>query len=232
MTPLLNSSCEGLLLVNKSPSFSSFYLVKLLRRLTKVQKIGHAGTLDPLAEGLMLLLIGKKATKKTLQFIHFDKDYEATIFLGKSTETYDNEGEITSTSSKIPSLEEIQAVLETSFQGEILQVPPMYSAKKVQGKKLYELARKKISLSLPPSTVKVKTTLVEYNYPYLKLFITCSKGTYIRSIAHDLGELLGSKGYLFHLIRTRIGPYVLENSVGQKELNENNAWQSHIQKVP
>ncbi len=221
MTPLLNkSSLEGLLLVDKAPLVSSFYLVKLLRKITGVKKIGHAGTLDPLAEGLMLLLVGRKYTQKASSFINFDKDYEATLFLGKSTDTYDREGEVVATSSKVPSLEEIKEVLETNFQGELQQKPPMYSAKKIGGKKLYELARKNITLSLKPFLVTVKTQLLQYDYPYIKLFIRCSKGTYIRSIAQDLGEKLGCKAHLFHLIRHRIGPYLLQNSISQKSLSE------------
>jgi len=212
-------SSKGILLVNKSPNYSSFYLIKLLRKLTGIKKIGHAGTLDPFAKGLMILLIGKEYTKQSDQFLHLDKEYKAKLKLGVATDTFDTEGKEVFTSDLIPTRKEIEDAL-LNYQGTILQTPPMFSAKKVKGKKLYELARKGIEIERKPCEVTVKTELLSYNYPYLELNITCSKGTYIRSIADDLGKDLGSGAHLVELIRTRVGSYKLENTVSQKDLEE------------
>jgi tRNA pseudouridine55 synthase len=205
------NTCKGILLLNKPSKITSFGLVHFLRKQTKVKKIGHAGTLDPFATGLMIMLIGRDFTKLSQSFTNLDKEYLATIHLGQSTETYDPEGKILETSEYVPSLAEVESVLST-FQGEIEQVPPMYSAKRHQGKKLYELARKGISIERPPQTLHVKSTLLSYNYPNLTLRIACSKGTYIRSIAHDFGLKLGCFAYLRELKRERIGNFSIDQS--------------------
>ena len=186
---------EGLLLLNKPAGKTSFAMVAALRRLLKVKTIGHTGTLDPFATGLLLLLIGKKYTKLSNQFLNSDKEYLARVHLGITTDTYDCEGIPTAHSSLIPSLEQVEKSL-TRFQGQILQIPPMYSAKKVKGKKLYELARKGIEVERQPVQVELETRLLDYHYPYLELKISCSKGTYIRSVAHDLGLALGTGAHL------------------------------------
>lgn len=203
---------EGVLLVDKPAGKTSFYLVHRLRHLTGIKKIGHAGTLDPFATGVMVMLIGKSATTCSDQLMCEDKQYLATLKLGASSTTYDCDGVITPISNRIPSLEEIQQILKT-FQGTILQIPPMYSAKKIQGKKLYELARKGIEIERPPQEVHLEITLVEYNYPYLTLDINCSKGTYIRSLAHDIGNKLCVGSYLEKLIRLRSGQFLLEDCI-------------------
>lgn len=203
------SNNRGILLVNKPKGKTSFSLISVLRRHSGIQKIGHAGTLDPLASGVMILLIGKEYTRLSDSFLGMDKEYLATIHLGISTDTYDSEGAILSSSSITPSLEQIETSL-LSFQGEILQIPPMYSAKKIQGKKLYDLARNGIEVPREPVKLTVQTKLLDYAYPHLTLLISCSKGTYIRSIAHDLGALLGCGGHLSALVRTRCGPFHLE----------------------
>lgn len=208
---------SGILLIHKEKGASSFSYIPKLRKKTGVQKIGHAGTLDPLAEGLMIFLIGKTFTKQADKFLHLSKEYSATISLGKSTDTYDQEGEVTEESSFIPSDQEIEEVLK-KFQGSIQQKPPMFSAKKRNGKKLYELARKKIFLELEPCTVFVAITLESYEYPYLKIHVSCSKGTYIRSLAHDIGEMLGCKGHLSELTRTKIGSFSLESAFNQADV--------------
>lgn len=219
MQTTTNKPFSGILLVNKHSGNTSFSLVSLLRKITKVKKIGHAGTLDPFASGLMILLIGQTYTKKSSDFLNLDKDYDATIFLGKTTETYDREGVFLNESSYKPSLDE---VLETIaiFSGEIEQIPPMFSAKKVQGKKLYKLARKGQTIERKPQKVQVVFNNIDYQYPYLKVTISCSKGTYIRSLAHDIGEKLGSGAYLHNLIRNRIGPFHLKESIDQDKLEE------------
>lgn len=219
---------EGVLLVNKEEHFSSFSLIKLLRRLTQVQKIGHTGTLDPLATGLMIFLLGRKYTSQANSWIGLDKDYKATLFLGKSTDTYDREGRVVFSSDFIPTLAEVNQTLP-SFQGKIWQTPPSYSAKKIQGKKYYELARKGILLSPPPQLVEMQINLLSYQYPYLHLFITCSKGTYIRSLAQDIGDKLTCGAHLHQLIRTRIGSYHLKDSTHQQKLHINSPWHTLLQ---
>ncbi|CAM0117054.1 tRNA pseudouridine(55) synthase TruB [Rhabdochlamydiaceae symbiont of Dictyostelium giganteum] len=208
----LNPLLKGLLLVDKPTRKTSFSLVSALRKKTGVQKIGHTGTLDPFATGLMILLIGKEFTTLSDQLLAQEKEYEATLTLGVSTDSYDRDGAVTSLSDVIPSLERVQEML-LQFQGTIQQTPPMFSAKKVQGKRLYRLARQGIEIKRPASFVTVKTVFLEYNYPHLSLHITCSKGTYIRSIAHDLGQLLGCGAHLLELRRLRCGEFHIIDSV-------------------
>jgi len=208
---------EGILPVNKPPGKTSFSLITALRKKTNIRKIGHAGTLDPFADGVMILLIGKTFTRQADTFLNQDKEYIATLTLGATTTTFDPEGEITSQSDHIPTLSEINEAL-THFQGTFQQIPPMYSAKKVQGKKLYELARKGIEIERKPCTVTATTTLLSYDYPTLTLKVACSKGTYIRTIAHDLGQILTCGAYLKKLTRTKCGPYSLEDCVNGQDL--------------
>ncbi|MGE3954407.1 MAG: tRNA pseudouridine(55) synthase TruB [Parachlamydiales bacterium] len=210
---------EGLLLVDKPRGATSFTLVRLLRRLTNIRTIGHAGTLDPFATGVMVMLIGRPYTRLSNQFLEQDKDYEAVIELGKTTDTYDCDGQVLTTSDKVPSPTEVEAAL-CRFQGTVLQTPPMYSAKKQGGKKLYELARKGIEVERPPRPVSLHTTLLDYTYPLIRLHVKCSKGTYVRSIAFDLGEQLGCGGYLRELVRLRSGPFRLEECLNGARLEE------------
>lgn len=215
----MKPALEGLLLVDKAPNRTSFSLVHLLRKLTHIQKIGHAGTLDPFATGLMIMLIGKKYTTISAQMTGMDKEYIGTVCLGTTSATYDPEGPLETVSDRVPSLEEITQVLQ-EFQGTVEQIPPMFSAKKVKGKKLYELARKGISIERAPVKVTLNTELLDYSYPLIQLKITCSKGTYIRSIAHDIGQKLQVGAYLSALERTRIGPYRLADAVSETSLKE------------
>ena len=210
---------EGVLLVNKSKGKTSFSLVSAIRKKTGIKKVGHCGTLDPFAEGVMIMLIGKSFTRKFQNYLDCDKEYEAEITFGKTTETYDSEATIQDFDSpEIPSLKELQTMLDKKFQGIIPQIPPMFSAKKIKGQKLYNLARKGISIDRSPVNVTVHTTLLSYSYPILNLKIICSKGTYIRSIAHDLGQLLKCGGYLSKLTRTRIGAFHLKDCINQENL--------------
>jgi tRNA pseudouridine55 synthase len=199
---------EHLILIDKPSGKTSFDLVASLRRASGIQKIGHAGTLDPLATGVMLLLVGKTYTRLSNLFLNQDKEYLATLHLGVSTDSYDSEGKILSENPYIPSLEEVTSVL-AQFQGTLQQLPPMFSAKKQQGKKLYELARRGIEVERTPLEVTLSTTLLAYNYPFLEIKVACSKGTYIRSLAHDLGKLLTTGAHLSALTRTRSGPFQL-----------------------
>lgn len=208
---------EGILLVDKSRGSSSFKLVYLLRKKLGVKKIGHAGTLDPFATGVMVMLIGRNYTKLSDQFLTCDKEYVAEVCLGSSTDTYDCEGTVTARSPHIPSENEVVEAL-SHFQGEIEQIPPMYSAKKQQGKKLYELARQGIEVERAPVKVTVEAEVLSYRYPYLELRVKCSKGTYIRSLGHDLGQKLGCGAHLTQLRRTRSGIFTLADCVKEEDL--------------
>jgi len=219
MTQKPPHEAEGILLVNKAAGKTSFTLVAALRKRLGVRKIGHAGTLDPFATGVMVMLIGRRYTRLSDSFLCEDKEYRGRLFLGKTTDTYDCEGSEIATSSHIPSQEDIERVL-TNFQGEIEQIPPMYSAKKIQGKKLYELARKGVEIERQPVKIHVKTTLLAYDYPYVDIQVTCSKGTYIRSIAYDIGQMLGCGAHLSSLVRTRSGCYLLEDCIEAADIND------------
>ena len=208
---------EGILLIDKPIDKSSFFLVKRLRSLTKVQKIGHAGTLDPFATGLMVLLIGKNYTKLSDQFLQNNKAYETTIELGYTTPSFDKETERTFVSSSVPTFEQIQTVL-SEFQGTIMQTPPMFSAKKVAGQPLYELARKGITIERKPCLVSVQVECLSYKYPQLKLKVFCSKGTYIRSLGHDIGAKLKVGAYLSELRRIQSGNFCINQAVTLEEI--------------
>ncbi len=210
---------EGILLVDKPKNKSSFYLVTLLRAITNIRKIGHCGTLDPLATGLMIMLIGKNFTRLSDTFIGQDKDYEVSILFGTSTATYDTDGDIIKSSKLIPTDNDVKKAVE-SFQGKIMQIPPMFSAKKIGGKKLYTLAREGKEVDRQPKEVEVKTTLISYNYPYLNLHITCSSGTYIRTIANDIGELLTCCGCVAKLTRLRVGSFHLDKCVSIDQITD------------
>jgi tRNA pseudouridine55 synthase len=209
---------EGILLVDKAKGRTSFSLVNLLRKKLGVKKIGHAGTLDPFATGVMVMLIGRNYTRLSDQFLCSDKEYLAELRLGVTTDTYDCDGTVLETNETLPSLEEIQTALK-EFQGEIEQIPPMYSAKKINGKKLYDLARKGIEIERKPVKIQVETHFISYDYPKLILRIACSKGTYIRSLAHDLGQRLGCGAHLTNLRRTRSGSFTIDQCLTEEELN-------------
>lgn len=209
---------EGILLVNKPVGKTSFSLVAATRRRLGVQKVGHAGTLDPFATGVMVLLVGREYTKLSDRFLEQDKEYRARVLLGVSTDSFDCDGVIVETSDKIPSLEEIEQAI-VPFQGDIEQIPPMFSAKKVNGQKLCDLARKGKTVERAPAKVKVELEILHYEYPYLDIRVKCSKGTYVRSIAHDLGVALGCFGHLVELQRTRSGKFALTECLDGKLLD-------------
>ncbi len=216
---MLNDELGGILLLDKPRGATSFSLVSLLRRLSGIKKIGHAGTLDPFATGVMVMLVGKPYTRLSDQFIGHDKEYLATLHLGIATDSYDCDGQITNQSSRIPNMCEIQEALN-HFQGTVLQTPPMFSAKKINGKKLYKLARIGIEVERKPVQVTLQTELISYEYPFLELKINCSKGTYIRSIANDLGTMLGTGAHLKTLVRTKSGPFTLKECLNIHSLTE------------
>ena len=222
------SSQFGFILIDKPSGMTSHDVVDYLRKITKIRKIGHAGTLDPIATGLLILGIGRKATKKLSQFQKLDKEYIAKIRLGAVSDTFDREGKILILKKvKIPKEKEVKEVLE-NFVGEILQTPPPFSAKKIKGVKLYELARKGILVKAKSKKVKIyKIKLLKYKFPYLEIKVNCSSGTYIRSLAKDIGEKLGCGGYVEELRRTKIGNFRVEKAQKLENLNSKN-WQKFL----
>lgn len=215
----MSDQLSGILLVDKPKGKMSFSLVSRLRKLLGVKKIGHAGTLDPFATGVMVMLIGREFTKLSDTFLNNDKEYIATLKLGVATDSFDCDGEITETSEFIPTQEMIEAAI-AQFQGAIQQTPPMFSAKKIKGQKLYDLARKGLTVERQPVEITVKITFIEYNYPSLVIDVTCSKGTYIRSIADDLGKVLTCRAHLTDLKRTRSGNFPIDQCIDGKTLFE------------
>jgi tRNA pseudouridine55 synthase len=208
---------EGILLINKPLKISSFGVISVLRRLTKVRKIGHCGTLDPLATGLLICLVGKNYTRLSDKLITQNKAYVADICLGASTTTYDKEGAIVNTSMHIPTKEQLIDSI-ASFQGKTMQTPPLFSAKKVGGVKACDAARQGKEVTLAACEVEMSIKLLEYNYPHLKVEISCSKGTYIRSFAHDLGIKLTTYAHLGGLCRIQSGSFNLSQAISLDEL--------------
>ena len=208
----------GFLNIYKPKGKTSHDVVAILRRVTKIKQIGHTGTLDPFAEGVLPVCIGKAT--RLIEYLADDKAYIGTVQLGKSTTTYDIEGDAVKVSDKDVSIEEIENALQ-SFRGEIEQLPPIYSAIKVNGKKLYEYARKGEEVEIKPRKVTINELKI-LNYDsknrILELYIECSKGTYIRSIANDLGEALGVYGHLVKLIRVKAGEFNIKDCIKLEDI--------------
>ncbi len=218
----------GFLNIYKPKGKTSHDVVAILRRITKVKQIGHTGTLDPFAEGVLPICIGKAT--RLIEYLKDDKAYIGTVQLGKSTTTYDLEGEVVEISDKTPSLEEIEAELN-NFRGDIEQLPPIFSAIKVKGKKLYEYARKGEEVEIQPRNVNIsELELLNYDKENrtLELYIKCSKGTYIRSIAHDLGKNLNCFGHLIKLVRVKAGDFLVENAIKLDELSSVEEVEKHL----
>lgn len=217
---------NGILLVDKPQNWTSFDVVHKIRNTIyasmpaehkKKIKVGHSGTLDPLATGLLVVLVGN-ATKMAQEYTKQDKTYEAVAKLGFNSETDDEEGEKQEISKNIPTEEEIKTALD-SFKGETSQIPPQFSAIKVGGKKAYDVARRGGNIKLEPRLITVESIeLNNYEYPLVSFTCDVSSGTYIRSMARDLGENLGTGAYLNSLRRTRVGKFNVENSIPIKEL--------------
>lgn len=218
---------QGLLLVDKPSGWTSFDVVNYVRRIVataegkkpKNCKVGHTGTLDPLATGLLVLLIGKEYTRKAGELSKQDKTYEVTMKLGQTSTTGDEEGEKTVVSEVVPSHEAVQAALE-AFQGQIMQVPPAYSAVKVNGQRAYKLARegKAVELEARPVTI-YSNALTNYSYPSVQFTSHVSSGTYIRTLVEDLGNQLTTGAYMSGLRRTAIANYVVSDACLPDELS-------------
>lgn len=242
---------SGFLLINKPTGPTSHDIVDRVRRLTGEKRVGHAGTLDPFASGLLIVGVGREATREFPKLVGMDKRYVAVLRLGAASDTDDRTGKIIVNDKNshyplffkegekvfIPPLEQGRAgrvllddVLK-KFTGKIMQTPPMYSAKKIKGKKLYELARAGRTVERAPVPIQIYTLYpIRYTLPFLTLDIHCGSGTYIRALARDIGEALGCGAYLEELERTAVGPFALSEAIEMEGLNKEN-WEKYLQPI-
>lgn len=207
-------------LIDKPYQWTSFDVVKKVRNALKIKKVGHAGTLDPLATGLLIVCAGKK-TKSIDSYMAQEKEYTGTFILGKTTESFDLEKEVTDVSDPSDITFDLVKSAVAQLTGDILQIPPMHSAIKVDGKRVYESARKGIEVKMEARPVTVSEfEITSFENPEVHFRIVCSKGTYIRSLARDLGEILGVGAYMSALRRTRIGDFSLNEASQLTDLIE------------
>jgi len=215
---------EHIFNINKPLDWTSFDVVNKIRYTTRIKKVGHAGTLDPFATGVLLILTGKN-TKRQNEFMEMPKTYETLIQLGHRMDTGDRTGQILA-SKTVPELSD-PLILQTleRFMGEIEQIPPMYSAKKVDGQKLYKLARQGKIIERKPSRIKIyDIELLSHASDQLHLRVKCGRGTYIRVLAEDIAHMLGTEAYVEELVRTAIGDYRIADAQSIPEFIEN--WKS------
>jgi len=207
---------DRMLLVDKPKGLTSSRVVEHIRKKFNV-KVGHTGTLDPLATGLLVVLTGK-FTKNASLFLKLDKAYEVGAVLGIETDTFDSEGEVLRQTDKEVTREELERTLK-EFSGDIWQTPPPFSAKKMAGRKAYELARKGVAVAIPPKKVSISSLeLKEFRFPHFTFVCEVSSGFYVRSLAHDIGERLGVGATVVSVRRTRVGPYSVEQAKGLDEI--------------
>lgn len=219
---------QGLLLVDKPKGWTSFDVVNYVRRFVaqsegkkpKNCKVGHTGTLDPLATGLLVLLVGKEYTRRATELSKADKTYEVVMTLGQTSTTGDGEGEKTVSGGRVPELSEIETAL-AGFTGDIMQTPPIYSAMKVNGQRAYKLAREGKEVILEPRPAKIYSIKVtNYVYPEAKFTCEVSSGTYIRSLVSDVGQVLDTGAYMSDLRRTAVGQFSLDKAVTLDDLKD------------
>jgi tRNA pseudouridine55 synthase len=216
----LKNAVSGVLVVDKPVGLTSHDVVQIIRRGTNIHRAGHTGTLDPRASGVLVVLIGP-AVRLSEYVSASDKRYQATVHLGSTTDTFDSEGKITSSGSVDNITENQFEEALKQFIGEIQQVPPPYSAIKVQGRKAYEMAREGEEVELQPRTIQVYSLeLLEWNPPEAVIDVFCSSGTYVRSLANDLGVALGCGAHLVGLRRTKSGRFTLRDAVPLRRLQE------------
>jgi tRNA pseudouridine55 synthase len=218
---------QGILLVDKPKTWTSFDVVNYVRRIVanhegkkpKNTKVGHTGTLDPLATGLLVLLVGKEYTRRAPELTKLDKTYEVVMRLGQTSSTGDEEGEKTAVSDTVPTSEAVLGALE-SLQGHIMQVPPAFSAMKINGQRAYKLARegKTVELEARPATV-YSNEFTSYEYPYVRFTSKVGSGTYVRSLVEDLGKILGTGAYMSDLRRTTVGEFDIAGAVTPDKLD-------------
>lgn len=218
---------QKLLLIDKPAGLTSHDVVDRVRRITGERTVGHAGTLDPFATGLLLVAVGRETTRELQSLVGLDKEYVADICLGKTSTTLDPEGVIIDTAQVEITADKLLTALQ-KLTGQLMQLPPMHSAIKIGGKKLYELARQGVEIERPPRpvTISLFELVAVPNTASTPLTITCrircSSGTYIRALARDLGELLGTGGYLTALQRTAIGPFLVDEAKKIDQLSPQN----------
>ena len=226
----VKNAISGVLVVDKPVGLTSHDVVQIIRKGTNIRRAGHTGTLDPRASGVLVILIGP-AVRLSEYVSASDKRYQAIIRLGETTDTYDADGRVTTVSPVNISEEQFEQVLKT-FIGEIEQVPPPYSAVKVQGRKAYEMAREGEEPNLQPRKIQVYSLeLLEWAPPEAVIDVYCSSGTYVRSLAHDLGEKLGCGAHLIGLRRTKSGRFTLRDAVPLRKLREsfeNGTWYQYL----
>ncbi|MDH4332563.1 MAG: tRNA pseudouridine(55) synthase TruB [Desulfobulbaceae bacterium] len=211
----------GIFLVDKPVGPSSFRMVQLVRRALSIKKVGHAGTLDPFASGLLIICVGRPATRLISRFMDGSKRYEAVLRLGIETTTQDLEGEVVAQKEVAPfTREELEHCL-AGFVGEQLQTPPQYSALKHMGKPLYHYARRGITIEKAPRQIMIfRLDLLDASPDTLRILVDCSKGTYIRTLAHDIGRTLGCGAHLVALRRLQSGPFSVDNAVNGAVLQD------------
>ena len=217
---MLVNNKEGIILVNKPKGITSHDVVDIVRKRLKMKKVGHAGTLDPLAEGLLIILVGR-CTKLFPKFSGFDKVYSGILKLGEVTSTGDSQGDITKVSVyKDVSQDKIQGAFSL-FVGDLEQIPPMVSALRIKGKRLYDLARKGIVVERNPRKIKIHSLkILNIDLPFVEFLTHCSKGTYIRKLAQDIGEKIGCGAHMVKILRLKIGDFDLKDAVAPEDINE------------
>ena len=215
---------KGFLIVNKPKGITSFDVIRKLKPILKEKRIGHVGTLDPFASGVLIIALGWY-TKLFFLFDDLYKEYIAEGVFGESRDTDDVEGKVLekTKNQNILSFNELEALIKNNFLGSILQKPPIYSAKKIDGKRAYDLARENKEFQLKSVNVFINNIeLLEYNYPYFRIKTSVSKGTYIRAIVRDIGEITNNLAYTKDLIRTSIGDYNIDDAINLENINAHN----------
>ena len=213
-------------MVDKPRGITSHDVVDIVRRRLKMRKVGHAGTLDPLAEGLLIVLVGR-FTKYFPKFVSFDKEYIGIMKLGEVTTTGDSQGRLIK-KADLQGIDE-NKIRKTfaKFIGNIQQIPPMVSALRIKGRRLYNLARRGITVDRPPRPIAIHSLeIIKIDFPYIEFRTHCSKGTYIRKLAEDIGSELSCGAHMVKIVRLKIGPFKLENAVSPDLIDE-----SHLQKI-
>lgn len=222
---------SGFLLIDKEKGVTSFDVVARVRRITGEKRVGHAGTLDPLATGLLIVGVGRDATKQLGNYLKMDKEYEVTAEFGAVSDTYDAEGRIIFSAEKNDSdsnkgsssstikQEDIARIIKKKFLGHIQQIPPKYSALKIKGKRACDRMREGENIELEPREVTIDEFLImDFSWPRVKFRVKCGSGTYVRSLIHDLGQELGCGAYVEELRRTKIGKYSVDGAVKLEKL--------------
>lgn len=227
MKTAVQNTFQGIVLINKPMGITSHDVVGFIRRTFKMRRVGHAGTLDPMATGVLVILLGN-STKLFDKFVAFDKTYRATLRLGLKTTTADIMGKTTMERPYVSiSREDVEKVFK-QFTGDIDQKPPMVSAVKHQGERLYKIARQGIEVERTARRVRIdELKILQYNLPDVEFLMSCSKGTYVRQLAEDVGEVLGCGACISQIERTKVGPFDIKDAVTLEKLNEGHIlkWQ-------